>query len=157
MRNNIFGNFSINILLFFLMMFFLMYSYKLCIPITFCMIFFCTIYGYNIVPAFVSFSLLFDAYIGNFLGITCCGFIVLYLQAHHYQYALKNAPTLYQGYYFLRMLINAECINIAITLILARHVSIGVFLLDFVKTIALFAGLKLISFLKRWWKYAKVQ
>lgn len=157
MRNSVLGNFSVNIMLFFIMIFLLICSYKVCIPVLFCAIFWSTLYGYNIVPTFVIFSLLFDAYIGSILGITCCMFIALYLQAHRYQYALKNAPVLYQVYYFLRMLINAECVGIVITLIVIKNVRVGEYFFDTIETIAIFIGLKLLYNIKLWWKYAKIQ
>lgn len=84
-------------------------------------------------------------------------FITLYLKAHRYQYALKNAPALYQGYYFLRMLINAECIGMVITFIVIKNVSIGEYFFDIMKTMTIFISLKLLYNIKLWWKYAKIQ
>lgn len=157
MRNNVIGNFSANILLFFIMIFLLMYSYRICIPAAFCAIFLCTMHGYNVAPIFVIFSILFDAYIGNILGITCCLFITLYLQTHHHQYALKNASTLYQSYCFLRLLTNVECVGMIITLIAVKHTSVGEHFFEILKTVAMFFSLKILYYVSRWWKYAKAQ
>lgn len=158
MKNNILRDISLeHFFLFVCMMLLMLCSWRVCLPMSFSVLFFYTLNRRNVLPIFVIFSICYDAYTGNILGITWCTFMVAYLFVKHYRRAFQDRSIFHQAYYFLLMVFSAEFAGVLIALISSKNINIILHLVEIVRTLLVFFIVYLTLYVVERWKDAKAQ
>lgn len=158
MKNSAESNLSWeNFFLFISLMFLMLCSWRVCLPVAFSVQFFYTLKRRNVLLVLILFSICFDAYTGSILGVTWCMFMTMHLLIQHCMRSLQNASIFYQGYVFLIMLLAVEGIEILLTLFLHKNVNIILHLVEVVRALLVFFIMDVVLYIFERWKDAKTQ
>lgn len=143
--------------LFVCMIILMLCSWRVCLPVSFSVLFFYTMNRQNILPVLVIFSICYDAYIGNIPGVAWCMFMTAYLLVRHCRRVLPDSSIFRQAYYFLLMIFSAEFTGILIALFLHGNTNIITHLVEIARTLSVFfTAYPALHAVERW-KNAKAQ